>query len=75
MQSPINIPVATNTMLLTSSVDIMVNMTFGEMRRTWVNVSENWVEVNYRSDGFLRVEGTLPNGTDIYELYFPTGIL
>jgi len=53
--------------------DIDVNVSFGDLRRVWVDVSKNFITVNFRSDGFMRVEGVLPNLADIDHLFRPDG--
>jgi hypothetical protein len=50
-----------------------VNISFGQLRRVWLDASHNFITVNFKSDGFLRVEGYLPDYTD-YDFFFkPTG--
>ena len=74
-QSPINIPNAMPFIMSPPFIDIDVNITFGYLRRVAMDFSKNFVQANYRSDGYMRVEGSFPNGTDIYEVLKPTGHL
>jgi predicted dehydrogenase len=54
--------------------NIDVTFSFGDIRRAWIDVNNsNFVEVYFKSDGFLRVDGILPNMTDIEKLYRPDG--
>jgi len=50
-----------------------VNISFGDIRRAWIDVSHNFVTVNFKSDGFLRVEGFMPDMSEVNELFRPDG--
>jgi hypothetical protein len=70
-QSPIDVPLLMTFVPIKFDVD--VNISFGELRRVWVDTSNNFVTVNFKSDGFLRVEGIMPNLTDIDFIFRPDG--
>jgi hypothetical protein len=55
--------------------DIDVNISFGDIRRAWIDVSSNFVTVNFKSDGFLRYEGFLPDMKDVDYLFRPDGVM
>jgi len=53
-----------------------VNISFGALRKVWVDTSINWAKVNYFSDGFLKLEGFLPGSKKIMDLlYKPAGVM
>jgi len=37
-------------------------------------VSQNFVKLKFFSDGFLRLEGTFLNGTDVHRIFRPKGV-
>lgn len=56
------------------------NMSFGVLRKAWLDVEKNWITMNYFSDGYLRLEGYLPSANMmdrniIKVLYRPVGIV
>jgi hypothetical protein len=53
--------------------DINVDLSLADIRRVWIDDSYNFVTVNFKSDGYLRIEGLLPNLTDIDYLFKPDG--
>ncbi len=57
------------------NLDIHVNLTFGDIRRSWVDIAQNFVKLHFISDGFMKVEGTFPNDTDINDLFKPVGVI
>lgn len=71
-QSPINLNIVN---LWNPPIDIKVDIIMGELHRLWVDVSQNWVRLRFRSEGYLRIEGTDLNKTDVYYVYKPTGVM
>jgi len=59
----------------TQAGDFDFLIAIGDLRRTFVDVSRNWVQVNFISDGFMRIEGRYSNSTNIRALYHPLGVM
>jgi len=70
-QSPINLPLLYSFAPVVFDLD--VNISFGNLRRVWLDVSHNFVTVNFKSDGFLKVEGYLPDYSDFDKFFKPNG--
>lgn len=43
------------------------------MRRWYVDDEKNFVTVNYKSDGYLRVDGVFSDYSEISKVFKPTG--
>lgn len=70
-QSPINLPLLYSFAPVVFDLD--VNISFGNLRRVWLDVSHNFVTVNFKSDGFLKVEGYLPDYSEFDKFFKPNG--
>jgi carbonic anhydrase len=55
-------------------IDLTVDYAWGELRKAWIDVSSNWVVLRFMSDGFLRLEGTFLNNTDVHRVFRAEGI-
>jgi len=77
-QSPVDVSTISSRNNLIDMVD--ANMSFGVLRKAWLDVEKNWITMNYFSDGYLRLEGYLPSANMmdrniIKVLYRPVGIV
>jgi len=70
IQSPILIP----EVFTEQFIDLAVDYNWGQLRRAHLDVSQNFVKLRFFSDGFLRLEGTYQDGTDVHKIFRPKGI-
>jgi len=70
IQSPILVPEVFTDIF----VDLSVDYNWGALRRAYIDVSQNFVKLKFFSDGFLRLEGTFLDGTDVHTIFRPKGI-
>lgn len=53
--------------------NIDTTISFANARRWYLDDSSNFLTIDYRSDGYLRVDGVLPDFTEISKVFKPTG--
>jgi hypothetical protein len=79
MQSPVHVPVwnpnGPHPMFILY-INISVAMHFGNAKNAKLNVSDNWVQANFKTpSSYLTIAGTYPNGTTINNSYTADGLL
>lgn len=53
-----------------------IDFSIGNLRKVWFDTESNWATVHYFSDGFLKLEGFLPETLrDINIMYRPLGVM
>lgn len=66
-QSPINLPLVQT--FAPRRFDLNSSFVFGNLRRVWLDVKQNWVQMKYKSDGYLSFGGFFEDDTEVDKFY------